>query len=232
MSARKRLCPRRDARAHRAIVSGNRPTFDADIRRMTLRAGQDPSGVFETETARDSVDLLDSVTKYHAKFLGDSRVVLSLTQESTGCGRDAGRIRVAAAAVVKMVTDPASRRGRSTIRDKEGAMTGRWVRQRGICVGLAAVIIAAWVVLPALADAAATPEYRWRVGSAWTQKTRNESVTLFTELANKYSNGRIQIKFQHSGLLGTHDELFHAVREGSVEMAVISPYVNLVPGTC
>ena len=109
-------------------------------------------------------------------------------------------------------------------------MTGRWVRQRGICVGLAAVIIAAWVVLPALADAAATPEYRWRVGSPWTQKTRNESITLFAELANKYSNGRIQIRFQHSGLLGTHDELFHAVREGSVEMAVISPYVNLVPG--
>ena len=53
MSARKRLCTRRDARAHGAIVSGNRPAFDADIRRMTLRAGQDPAGVFDTETASD-----------------------------------------------------------------------------------------------------------------------------------------------------------------------------------
>ena len=51
MSARKRLCTRRDARAHGAIVSRNRPVFDADIRRMTLRAWQGPAGVFDTETA-------------------------------------------------------------------------------------------------------------------------------------------------------------------------------------
>ena len=52
MSARKRLCTRRDARAHGAIVSGDRPAFDADIRRMALRAGQGPAGVSGPETAR------------------------------------------------------------------------------------------------------------------------------------------------------------------------------------
>jgi len=77
---------------------------------------------------------------------------------------------------------------------------------------------------------AGQPEYRWRAGSAWAQKTRNESIALFAELANKYTNGRVQIRFQHSGLLGTHDEIFHAVREGSIEFGVFAPYVNLVPG--
>jgi TRAP-type C4-dicarboxylate transport system substrate-binding protein len=105
-----------------------------------------------------------------------------------------------------------------------------WVRQGGIWIGLAAVIFLAWVVMPALADAQAKVEYRWRAASPWTQQTRNDSITLFTELVNKYSNGKAQIRFQHSGLLGTHDEIFHGVREGSIEFGVFAPYVNLVPG--
>jgi C4-dicarboxylate-binding protein DctP len=74
------------------------------------------------------------------------------------------------------------------------------------------------------------PEYKWRFGSPWTQKVRNDSIQLFCDLLNKYSNGRIQATFKPSGLLGTHDEIFHAVREGSIEMGVFAPYVNLVPG--
>jgi len=109
-------------------------------------------------------------------------------------------------------------------------MKRKWVRHGGIWIGLAAVIFLAWVVMPALADAQAKVDYRWRAASPWTQKTRNDSITLFTELVNKYSNGRIQTRFQHSGLLGTHDEIFHAVREGSIEIGVFAPYVNLVPG--
>lgn len=108
-------------------------------------------------------------------------------------------------------------------------MARRCAQHGWIWTGLAAAVFVAWVVMPALAEAG-QPEYRWRAGSAWPQKTRNESIQLFTELVNKYSNGRIEIRFQHSGLLGTHDELFHAVREGSVDMSVVSPYVNLVPG--
>ncbi|MCX5735846.1 MAG: hypothetical protein NTW68_16195 [candidate division NC10 bacterium] len=55
MSARKRLCTRRDARANGAIVGGDRSAFGADIRRMTLRAGQGPAGLFDPETARGEV---------------------------------------------------------------------------------------------------------------------------------------------------------------------------------
>ena len=73
-------------------------------------------------------------------------------------------------------------------------------------------------------------QYRWRFGSPWTQKIRNESISLFCELVNKYSDGRIKIQFQSSGLLGTHDEIFHAVRDGSTEMGVFAPYVSIVPG--
>jgi TRAP-type C4-dicarboxylate transport system substrate-binding protein len=96
-------------------------------------------------------------------------------------------------------------------------------------MGLAAAMFLAWVVLPAVAEAGQA-DYRWRFGSAWTQKTRNESIQLFTELVNKYTNAKAQIRFQPSGLLGTHDEIFHGVRQGSIEFGVFAPYVNLVPG--
>jgi C4-dicarboxylate-binding protein DctP len=72
--------------------------------------------------------------------------------------------------------------------------------------------------------------YKWRLASAWTQPVRNESIQLFCDLVNVYSGGEIQVRFQARGLLGGHDEIFHAVQEGSLEMAVCAPYVNLVPG--
>jgi C4-dicarboxylate-binding protein DctP len=55
-------------------------------------------------------------------------------------------------------------------------------------------------------------------------------MQLFTDLIEHYSDGRIQIEFYPDGLLGSHDEIFHAVQEGSVEMGDFAPYVNLVPG--
>ena len=86
------------------------------------------------------------------------------------------------------------------------------------------------VLNPGLAEAKKKSKYKWRLGSAWTQHVRNESVQLFCDLINVYSDGRIQVKFQPSGLLGSHDEIFHAVQEGSVQMGIFAPYVNLVPG--
>jgi len=47
---------------------------------------------------------------------------------------------------------------------------------------------------------------------------------------NVYSDGKIQAEFYPDGLLGSHDEIFHAVQEGSVEGSTFAPYVNLVPG--
>ena len=78
--------------------------------------------------------------------------------------------------------------------------------------------------------AAEAKKMKWRFGSAWTQKERNISLQLFADLINVYTNGEISVKFSPSGLLGSHDEIFHAVQEGSVQMAVFAAYVNLVPG--
>lgn len=86
------------------------------------------------------------------------------------------------------------------------------------------------LVSPGLVEAKKKPHYKWRLGSAWTQPVRNESVEIFCELLYTYSGGKIRMKFQPRGLLGGHDEIFHAVQDGSVEMGVFAPYVNLVPG--
>jgi C4-dicarboxylate-binding protein DctP len=50
------------------------------------------------------------------------------------------------------------------------------------------------------------------------------------QLINVYTDGKIRVDFYPNNLLGSHDETFHAVQEGSVEMAVLCPYANLVPG--
>src|SRR4030042_1032172 len=102
-------------------------------------------------------------------------------------------------AVSRKTANLAERSGRFTVKDKEGAMRKRWMRQGGIVVGLSVLLFLGWVAMPALADAQAKAEYNWRFGSPWPQKTRTESIQLFTELLNKYSNGKTQIKFQPRG---------------------------------
>ena len=77
---------------------------------------------------------------------------------------------------------------------------------------------------------AANPEYKWRFGQTSTRATQAESYKLFCELIEKYSNGRIKVEFFANNLLGTHDEIFHGVQTGEIEMAGVAPYVNLVPG--
>ncbi len=96
-----------------------------------------------------------------------------------------------------------------------------WVIALSICLCLAIAFN------PGFAEA---KKMKWRLGSAWTQKERNISVQLFADLIKVYTNGEIEVKFSPSGLLGSHDEIFHAVQEGSVQMALFAPYVNLVPG--
>lgn len=97
-----------------------------------------------------------------------------------------------------------------------------------ICLAL--IITCVWAFAPGPAAGQAKAEYKWRFASAWTEKERNESLALFCDLVGVYSNGKIQMKFQPSGLLGNHDEIFHAVRRGEIEMGVFAPYVTLVPG--
>jgi len=83
---------------------------------------------------------------------------------------------------------------------------------------------------PKPAPAPAAPEYKWRLGSAWVQKVRNESLQLFCDIVGVYSGGKIKTEFYPGGALGTHSEIFKAVREGTVEMGIFAPYVDIVPG--
>jgi len=79
-------------------------------------------------------------------------------------------------------------------------------------------------------NSTAAAQYQWRIASAWTEKTRNETLQLFTDLVNYYSHGQIDMEFYPDGVLGTHSELFHALQMGDLQMAIFSPYVDIVPG--
>jgi len=74
------------------------------------------------------------------------------------------------------------------------------------------------------------PTYKWRFAQPWVRPTNQKSYELFCDLVKAYTDGKMEIKLYPDGLLGTHDESFHAVQEGSVEIGVFAPYVNLVPG--
>ena len=76
----------------------------------------------------------------------------------------------------------------------------------------------------------AAPKYKWSFAQPWSRPLSNKGYEFFCDKVKEYSGGQIEIKFQPDGLLGTHDESFHGVRDGNIEVAVISPYVNLVPG--
>ncbi len=76
----------------------------------------------------------------------------------------------------------------------------------------------------------AAPKYKWSFAQPWSRPLSNKGYEFFCDKVKEYSDGQIEIKFQPDGLLGTHDESFHGVRDGNIEVAVISPYVNLVPG--
>lgn len=73
-------------------------------------------------------------------------------------------------------------------------------------------------------------EYKWRFGVPWTRKLQNESMQLFCDLVKLYSDGRMEIQLYPDGVMGTHDEIFHSVQEGSTEIGIFTAYVNLVPG--
>jgi len=103
----------------------------------------------------------------------------------------------------------------------KGSFKATGVLAIAVCLSLSLVIG------PSPAEA---KKMNWRFGSAWTQKERNESIQLFCDLIGIYTKGEIEVKFQPSGLLGSHDEIFHAVQEGSVQLGVFAPYVNLIPG--
>ena len=79
-------------------------------------------------------------------------------------------------------------------------------------------------------DAAENVEYKWRFGMPWTRPNLQRSFEVFCNLVESYTDGRMVIKLYPDGLLGNHDEIFHGLRSGSIEIAQITPYVSVVPG--
>jgi len=73
-------------------------------------------------------------------------------------------------------------------------------------------------------------EYKWKLACPWTREQVDQNLQLFCDLVNTYSDGRMEIELFTHGILGGHDEMFHAVQEGSLEMAQGAAYVHLVPG--
>jgi TRAP-type C4-dicarboxylate transport system substrate-binding protein len=78
--------------------------------------------------------------------------------------------------------------------------------------------------------ASAAPKYKWSFAQPWSRPVADKGYQFFCDKVKEYTNGDIEIKLYSNGLLGTHDESLHGVRDGSIEIATLSPYVNLVPG--
>ncbi len=97
-----------------------------------------------------------------------------------------------------------------------------------ICLLLVAGLVFTLSSAPVMAKDG--PEYQWKFAQTTVRATQGESMKLFCDLVKAYTNGRMEIKFFENGILGSHNEIFHAVQEGSIEIGNFAPYVNLVPG--
>lgn len=73
-------------------------------------------------------------------------------------------------------------------------------------------------------------EYNWRFSIPWTRPLLQKSFEDFAKLTKNYTNGKINIKIFPNGLLGNHEETFKNVQYGDTEMAMLVPYISVVPG--
>ncbi len=96
-------------------------------------------------------------------------------------------------------------------------------------LALCVLAVAAVCVLGGTASAAEA-KYRWKFANTLTQPHVDEYFRKFCDKVTEYSNGQITIRFYPDNQLGTHDEIFHGVQEGSIQLAQIAPYVHIVPG--
>ena len=101
---------------------------------------------------------------------------------------------------------------------------------RSVMLVMLAVFLAGLVLSAGVMEAEAAPKYKWSFSHPWTRPLADRGYQLFIDKVKEYTNGAIEIELFSNGLLGTHDESFHGVRDGSIEIAALSPYVNLVPG--
>lgn len=96
-----------------------------------------------------------------------------------------------------------------------------------------------WVLLPlvavflfvgAVSQPAAAAEYEWRMAMPWPVPAQDKIHDEFIQNVKEFTGGKVEITYYPDGQLGTHDEIFHSVQDGSVEIGYFAPYVNLVPG--
>ena len=92
------------------------------------------------------------------------------------------------------------------------------------------VMLAVLMVCVVVGVTEAAPRYRWSFAQPWTRPLADRGYQLFIDRVREYTDGAIEITLFPAGLLGTHDESFHGVRDGSIEISVLSPYVSIVPG--
>lgn len=96
-----------------------------------------------------------------------------------------------------------------------------------ICLALIVGFLLTFSAVPLMAK---SPEYKWKFAQTTVRPTQAISMRLFCDLVNKYTDGRVEIKFYENGIMGSHNEIFHAVQQGDIEIGNFAPYVDLVPG--
>ncbi len=92
------------------------------------------------------------------------------------------------------------------------------------------VLAAAALCLPGATATADAAKYNWKFANPYTLPHVDVLLQEFCAKAAEYSNGQIAIRFYPNGQLGTHDETFHGIQEGSIQLAQVTPYVHIVPG--
>ncbi|MDR3280665.1 MAG: TRAP transporter substrate-binding protein [Synergistaceae bacterium] len=78
--------------------------------------------------------------------------------------------------------------------------------------------------------AAQEAQYKWRFSIPWTRPLLQKGFEDFVERVKQYTDGKVEIKIFPDGLIGNHDESFKSVQAGDTELAMLVPYVSLVPG--
>ena len=63
-------------------------------------------------------------------------------------------------------------------------------------------------------------QYNWKMAMPWPVPAQDAFHKQFIELVKEYSGGKIEITYYPDGQLGTHDEIFHSVQDGSVEIGL------------
>ncbi|GHV46093.1 C4-dicarboxylate ABC transporter [Synergistales bacterium] len=99
-----------------------------------------------------------------------------------------------------------------------------------MCKRVKCMLLAVLLVCVVTGIAGAAPKYKWSFAQPWSRPLADKGYQLFIDKVKEYTNGDIEITLHSNGLLGTHDESLHSVRDGSTEIGTFSPYVNLVPG--